>query len=50
MAECRRPERIFMGIGGVKDIMAGDVHDYEPWFRDDKVEICGIYPPGAGPV
>ena len=28
--ERRRPERVFVGIRGVRDIMVGDVHDYEP--------------------
>ena len=32
--ERRRPERAFARIKGSKDIMAGDIYDYEPWFRD----------------
>jgi len=47
--ERRRPERAFARIKGSKDIMAGDIYDYEPWFRDGggrgSLDIC---PPRAG--
>ena len=29
---------------GAKDIMVGDAHDYEPWFRDGEIEVCGHLP------
>jgi len=45
----RRPERVFVGIMGAKDIMVGEVYDYEPWFRDDKIEVCGYLPTQSRP-
>jgi len=30
--ERRRPERVFVRIRGVRDIMVGEAYDYEPWF------------------
>jgi len=35
--ERRRPERVFAGIRGVRDIMVGEAYEYEPWFRDGRV-------------
>ena len=42
--ERRRPERAFARIKGSKDIMVGDVYDYEPWFGDGGVVISGYLP------
>ena len=42
--ERRRPERVFVGIRGVRDIMVGEAYEYEPWFRDGGVQVCGHLP------
>ena len=49
MADCRRPERIFVRIRGARDIMVGEAYDYEPWFRDGEVQVCGHSPTQSGP-
>ena len=49
IVECRRPEMVFVGIKGVRDIMVGDVHDYEPWLRDGGVQVCGYLPTQSRP-
>ena len=49
MAECRRPERIFVRVRGARDIMVGEAYDYEPWFRDGKMEVCGYLPTQSRP-
>ena len=30
----RSPERVFVRVKGVRDVMVGEVYEYEPWFRD----------------
>ena len=47
--ERRSPEKVFVRINGVKDIMVGEVYEYEPWFRDDKVEFYGYLPAQSRP-
>jgi len=47
--ERKRPERVFARIRGAKDIMVGDVYDYEPWFRDGGVVISGYLPTQSRP-
>jgi len=47
--ECRSPEKVFVRVRGVKDIMVGEVYEYEPWFRDDKVEFYGYLPAQSRP-
>ena len=47
--ERKRPERVFVRIKGSKDIMVGDVYDYEPWFRDGGVVISGYLPTQSRP-
>jgi len=31
------------------DIMVGEAHDYEPWFRDGGVQVCGHLPTQSRP-
>ena len=38
-----------MGIRGARDIMVGETYDYEPWFRDGKMEVCGHLPTQSRP-
>jgi len=33
-----------VGIRGVRDIIVGEAYDYEPWFRDGGVQVCGHLP------
>jgi len=33
-----------VGIRGVRDIMVGEAYEYEPWFRDGGVQVCGHLP------
>ena len=47
--ECRSPEKVFVRVRGVKDVMVGEVYEYEPWFRDDKVEFYGYLPAQSRP-
>jgi len=47
--ERKRPERVFVRIRGAKDIMVGDVYDYEPWLRDGGVLVCGYLPTQGRP-
>jgi len=47
--ERRKPEKVFVRVRGVKDIMVGEVYDYEPWFRDGKTEIRGYLPTQSRP-
>jgi len=47
--EYKRPERVFVGIRGVKDIMVGETYYYEPWFMDSKIEVCGYLPTQSRP-
>ena len=47
--ERRSPEKVFVRIKGVKDIMVGEVYEYEPWFRDDKIEFYGYLPAQSRP-
>ena len=49
IVEYRRPEKVFVGIKGVRDIMVGDVYDYEPWLRDGGVQVCGYLPTQSRP-
>ena len=39
-----------MRVKGVKDIMVGEVYEYEPWFRDGRIEFMGIYLLRAGHI
>jgi len=39
--ERKKLEKLFVRIKGVKDIMVGEVYEYEPWFMDGKIEIRG---------
>ena len=47
--ERRKPEKLFAKIKGVKDVMYGEVYDYEPWFMDGKTEIRGYLPTQSRP-
>jgi len=29
--------------------MVGEAYDYEPWFGDGKIEVCGYLPTQSGP-
>jgi len=35
---------------GARDIMVGETYDYEPWFRDGGVQVCGYLPTQSRPV
>jgi len=47
--ERRSPEKVFVRIKGVKDIMVGEVYEYEPWFRDGRTEFYGYLPAQSRP-
>ncbi|RLG07903.1 MAG: hypothetical protein DRN68_04730 [Thaumarchaeota archaeon] len=47
--ERRSPEKVFVRIKGVKDIMVGEVYEYEPWFRDDRIQFYGYLPAQSRP-
>ena len=47
--ERRKPEKVFVRVKGVKDIMVGEVYDYEPWFRDGRTEVPGYLPTQSRP-
>ena len=40
---------MFVRVKGVKDIMVGEVYEYEPWFVDDKIEFYGYLPAQSRP-
>ena len=42
--ECRRPEKLFVRVRGVKDIMVGEIYEYEPWFMDGNTEVRAYLP------
>ena len=42
--ESKRPDKVFVRVKGVKDVMVGEVYEYEPWFRDGGVEFYGYLP------
>jgi len=47
--ERKKPERVFVRVRGAKDIMVGDVYDYEPWLRNGEVMVCGYLPTQGRP-
>ena len=47
--EGKRPEKVFVRVKGVKDIMVGEVYEYEPWFRDGRIEFYGYLPAQSRP-
>ena len=47
--ERRSPERVFVRVKGVKDVMVGEVYEYEPWFRDEGTEFYGYLPAQSRP-
>jgi len=47
--ERRSPERLFVRVRGVKDVMVGEVYEYEPWFRDGRMEFYGYLPAQSRP-
>ena len=47
--ECRKPEKVFMRVRGVKDVTYGEVYNYEPWFRDGRTEVLGYLPAQGRP-
>ena len=40
---------MFVRIKGFKDIMVGEVYDYEPWFMDEGTEFYGYLPTQSRP-
>ena len=40
----RKPEKLFVRVRGVKDIMVGEVYEYEPWFMDGNTEVRAYLP------
>ena len=47
--ERRKPEKLFVRVRGVKDVMYGEVYDYEPWFMDGGTEVRGYLPTQSRP-
>ena len=47
--EGKRPEKVFVRVKGVKDIMVGEVYEYEPWFVDEGTEFYGYLPAQSRP-
>ncbi|HDD56778.1 MAG TPA: hypothetical protein ENG18_02010 [Nitrososphaeria archaeon] len=47
--ERRSPERVFVRVKGFKDIMVGEIYEYEPWFRDGRTEFYGYLPAQSRP-
>jgi len=47
--ERRKPEKLFVKIKGVKDVMYGEVYNYEPWFMDGRTEVLGYLPTQSRP-
>ena len=47
--ERRKPEKLFVKARGVKDVMYGEVYDYEPWFMDGRTEVLGYLPTQSRP-
>ena len=47
--ERRSPERVFVRVRGFKDVMVGEVYEYETWFMDGKAEIRGYLPTQSRP-
>ena len=47
--ERRSPERVFVRVRGVRDVMVGEVYEYEPWFRDGRMEFYGYLPAQSRP-
>ena len=42
--ERRGPEKVFVKIGESKDVIYGEVYEYEPCFRDDEIEFYAYLP------
>ena len=47
--ERRSPEKVFVRVRGFKDVMVGEVYEYEPWFRDGGTEFYGYLPAQSRP-
>ena len=47
--ERRKPEKLFVKARGVKDVMYGEVYNYEPWFMDGRTEVLGYLPTQSRP-
>ena len=47
--ERRSPEKVFVRVRGFKDVMVGEVYEYEPWFRDGGTEFYGYLPAQSKP-
>jgi len=47
--ESRSPDKVFLRIRGVKDVVVGEVYEYEAWFRDGKIDFYRYLPPQSRP-
>lgn len=47
--ERRKPEKLFVKARGVKDVMYGEVYNYEPWFMDGRTEVLAYLPTQSRP-
>ena len=47
--ERRSPEKVFVRVKGFKDVMVGEVYEYEPWFRDGGTKFYGYLPAQSRP-